>query len=345
MEQSEQNTGIDKALSAYASGALAGVALGDAFGMPGELWTRSKIQQHFGTIEDFLPGPDGHFVVDGFVAGQYTDDTQQTLMLARTIIENDGEIRCEDVARNLVAWADEVGASEGNFLGPTSAKAIELLRGGADPRELPADGETNGAAMRIVPVGVVRSVAHLEAFLDAVEESCCMSHHTSVAISGAALIAGVVSSALDQCAAGREPDLNECVDDAIEAATAALGRGTEVVAAHLPMRARLAAQIALESHDDVEFSQRIYDEIGASVQMIESAPAALGLFVRGQADPMRVAHLAANLGGDTDTIGAMACGMAAAVAGIDAIPADALELIADVNGREFLELDLLKFRR
>lgn len=345
MGQTEIEDREHDTLAAHAAGALAGVALGDSFGMPGELWTRSKIQEYFGTIEEFLPGPDGHFVVDGFAAGQYTDDTEQTLMLARTIIENDGEVRCEDVAKNLVAWADEIGASEGNFLGPTSAKAIELLRGGADPRTLAADGETNGAAMRIVPVGVARSVANLSSFLDAVEESCRMSHHTSVAISGAALVAAVVSSALDQRAAGQKPDLQECIDTALAASTAALGRGTEVVAAHLPTRARLAVQIAMDAQDDVEFSQRIYDEVGASVHMVESAPAALGLFVRGHSDPMRVAHLAANLGGDTDTIGAMSCGMAGAVAGINAFPKEALSLIAQVNGSDFLEVDLLPFRR
>src|SRR5699024_10960297 len=98
-----------------------------------ELWPRDRVRAHFTWIEDFLPGPDGHFVVDGFVAGQVTDDTQQTFMLAEAIIDGDGEVRAERVARHLVDWADRVGASEGNFLGPSSARAIEKLRSGADP--------------------------------------------------------------------------------------------------------------------------------------------------------------------------------------------------------------------
>ncbi|MEW6879979.1 ADP-ribosylglycohydrolase family protein [Trueperella pyogenes] len=331
--------------NAHVDGVLAGVALGDSFGMPGELWTRSTVQKYFDKIEDFLPGPDGHFVVDGFKAGQYTDDTQQTLMLARTIIETGGEVRCEDVARNLVAWADAVGASEGNFLGPTSAKAINLLRAGANPRTLEADGETNGAAMRITPIGVVRSLTDMEGFLDAVEESCYMSHRTSVAISGAALIAGIVSEAVEQALSDREIDLMQCVDAGIAAASAGLQRGKEVVSAHLPTRAKLAVKIAYESSDDEDFSQRIYDEIGSSVLMIDSAPAAVGLLVRSGGDPMKAAYLAANLGGDTDTIGAMACGMAGAISGIGSIPQRALDLIAEVNGNEFLELNLLPYRR
>lgn len=332
-------------LRSHATGALAGVALGDSFGMPGELWTRRHIQEHFGEITDFLPGPDGHFVVDGYRAGQYTDDTQQTLMLAETIIECEGEVRCEDVARNLVAWADRVAASEGNFLGPTSARAIALLREGADPRAVTADGETNGAAMRIVPIGVVRSLTNPESFVDAVSESCWMSHRTSVAISGAALIAGAVSSALDQAATGATPTVEQCLNDAVRVAELGIGRGKEVVAASLPHRARWAIDIAREAPDDETFSQRLYDEVGASVAMIESAPAALGLFARAGQDPMRVARLAANLGGDTDTIGAMAGGMSGALVGIEGIPSSALDLIAEVNGRTFLELDLARFRR
>ncbi|WP_202212608.1 ADP-ribosylglycohydrolase family protein, partial [Escherichia coli] len=38
-------------------GALYGQALGDAMGMPSELWPRSRVKAHFGWIDRFLPGP------------------------------------------------------------------------------------------------------------------------------------------------------------------------------------------------------------------------------------------------------------------------------------------------
>ena len=38
-------------------GALYGQALGDAMGMPSELWPRSRVKAHFGWIDQFLPGP------------------------------------------------------------------------------------------------------------------------------------------------------------------------------------------------------------------------------------------------------------------------------------------------
>ena len=39
------------------AGALAGMVLGDAFGVPGELWPRAKVRERFGRITEFLDGP------------------------------------------------------------------------------------------------------------------------------------------------------------------------------------------------------------------------------------------------------------------------------------------------
>lgn len=36
-------------------GALYGQALGDAMGMPSELWPRTRVKAHFGWIDRFLP--------------------------------------------------------------------------------------------------------------------------------------------------------------------------------------------------------------------------------------------------------------------------------------------------
>ena len=57
----------------------------------------------------------------------------------------------------------------------------------------------------------------------------------------------------------------------------------------------------------------LYHTLGAGMDTIESVPAALALVECAQGDPRHCAVLAANLGGDTDTIGAMAtavCGAA-----------------------------------
>ena len=324
-----------------AAGCLAGLALGDAMGMPGELWVPERIRNTWGWLSGFHPAPPGHQIVDGFAAGQVTDDTQQALMLARTICAAAGEVRAEDVARELVAWADRVGASEGNFLGPSSAKAIDLLRSGADPRSTGAGGETNGAAMRIAPIGIVRSTADREALVDAVVEATVMSHDTGVAISGACLVAGVVSAALEGA------DTLAAVEFGVSAASSGRRRGQQTVAASVPARTRLAVELAGRSTSDQDFLVELYDLVGAWVTTTESVPAAVGLLVRASADPVRATELAANLGGDTDTIGAMAGAMAGALSGRASIPAATLRQLEDVNAIDptGLAAELVALRR
>jgi ADP-ribosylglycohydrolase len=315
-------------------GSFYGVALGDAMGMPSELWPRRRVLEHFGQITGFLPGPDGHFVVDGFVAGQVTDDTQQTLMLARAIIAEDGRVDAEVVAKHLVAWADRVGASEGNFLGPSSARAIEALRNGASAWDTGKTGETNGASMRIAAVGIMSRPDDLAALVDRVEAASVVSHHTDVAISGASLIAGTIAAAIDS-PVGDDSDLDARLDAILETsyAAAALGfeRGERVVAASVIARAKLAVWVARKNTTDTEFLQELYELVGASVATTDSVPAAIGLFVRAGGDPVRCCFLSANLGGDTDTIGAIAGGMCGAFSGFTSIPAEYIDKLNEVN--------------
>lgn len=316
-----------------ALGCLYGVALGDAMGMPGELWPRARVRRHFGEIMGFLPGPDGHFVVDGFRAGQVTDDTQQAVMLAEVIVEAGGTVDAEAVARGLVAWADRVGASEGNFLGPSSSRAIAALRAGQPVTETGARGDTNGAAMRIAPVGVLCPSGDLPALVDAVHAASLCSHNTDIAVAGAAMVAAAVSAGIDGDAA---LPARERVDAALEAAVAAaelgMRRGEPVPGASLVRRARLGVELARIVEDDTAFGDDLYDLVGAGVATTESVPAALALVARVDGDPLRAALLAANLGGDTDTIGAMAGAVCGALSGIDAIPVALLDVLREVNG-------------
>ena len=324
-----------------AAGCLAGLALGDAMGMPGELWVPARIAETFGWIDRLLPAPPGHEIVDGFVAGQVTDDTQQAFMLAETIRDAQGEVAAENVARALVEWADRVGASDGKFLGPSSARAIDALRGGADPRSTGKTGDTNGAAMRIAPIGIVRGSADRGALIDAVVEATVMSHDTGVAVSGACLVAGVVSAALDGA------DLGDAIEYGLLVSAEGRVRGEQTVAASVPARARLAIRLAQRAEDDHDFLAELYDVVGTWVTTTESVPAALGILVRADADPDRVTELAANAGGDTDTIGAMAGAMAGAISGLAAVPAERLALIREVNQVDPASLagELVAFRR
>ena len=72
--------------------------------------------------------------------------------------------------------------------------------------------------------------------------------------------------------------------------------------------------------------------VGTSVATQEAVPAAFALAsLMTNHDPWRVVCAAAGLGGDSDTIAAMAGAVCGAVAGVDAFPSDARAQLARAN--------------
>ena len=65
-------------LRARAVGALYGLAIGDALGMPTQSLARGEIVARYGGLLDtFWPGPADHPLAAGLPAGTVTDDTEQ----------------------------------------------------------------------------------------------------------------------------------------------------------------------------------------------------------------------------------------------------------------------------
>ena len=71
----------------------------------------------------------------------------------------------------------------------------------------------------------------------------------------------------------------------------------------------------------------VYRLVGTSLATQESVPAAFAVLAAVPGDPWRACLLAASLGGDCDTIGAMAGAMGGATTGIGSFPADAIAVI------------------
>ncbi|WP_292477463.1 ADP-ribosylglycohydrolase family protein, partial [Mesorhizobium sp.] len=72
----------------------------------------------------------------------------------------------------------------------------------------------------------------------------------------------------------------------------------------------LWAQELVRGKRDKEAIRLIVDLIGTGVASQESIPAAFAVLEVANGDAWRAAVISANLGGDTDTIGAIAAGMA-----------------------------------
>ncbi len=90
----------------------------------------------------------------------------------------------------------------------------------------------------------------------------------------------------------------------------------------------------------------IVNLVGTSVASQESVPAAFAVVEVAGGDPWQAAVISANLGGDTDTIGAIAAGMAGACAGMSRLPQEHVARLRgiDLNEVRALAADLVAAR-
>ncbi|MFG2647578.1 ADP-ribosylglycohydrolase family protein [Streptomyces sp. NPDC048436] len=318
---------LDRAL-----GAFYGLALGDALGMPTQVMSREDVVRVYGTLTGFEPARDDNPVSAGMPAGSVTDDTDQAVIVARLLVEGGGHVDPLRFADELLSWEREM-KSKGSFdlLGPSTKAALDAVAGGTDPKEAGRYGTTNGAAMRVTPVGIAFAADPLPDFLDRVVESCQVTHDTNIGIAGAAAVAAAVSTGV---AGG---SLDEAFEAAIAAAEAGARRGNWVAGADIAARIAWARSL-VNGLDEAAALDRVVALIGTSVASQESVPAAFAVLALTGGDPWRSALLAANLGGDSDTIGAIAGAVAGSLRGLSGLPADAVRTLRTVNDLELESL-------
>ncbi|MGT2426009.1 ADP-ribosylglycohydrolase family protein [Amnibacterium kyonggiense] len=307
-----------------ALGALTGLAIGDALGMPTQTLPREAVLAA-GAVTGFRAAAPDHPLAHGLAAGHVTDDTEQALLVADALIAGAGRIDPRRLADDLDRWERDARARGSlDLLGPSTRAAIQAVRDGTAPELAGANGTTNGAAMRIAPVGVATAVADLDDLVGAVEEACLVSHHTSVAIAGASAVAAVVSAGVEG------HGLPLAVALGIAAARSGAHRGRWVAGADVAARIAWTTELAgrLDTGTAVD---RVIALIGTSLATQESVPAAFAMLLLHPDDPWAACCAAASLGGDTDTIAAMTGAMAGAVHGVGAFPADAVETVRAVN--------------
>ena len=299
--------------------ALIGVAIGDALGMPSQNLDRGLILAAYGRIDRFVaPMPD-HPISHGLQAAMVTDDTEQTLLLAARLIADQGGFDEAAWVTDLLGWEAGVRARGlRDLLGPSSKRAVQALLSGVPPDQTGRLGTTNGAAMRIAPVGIATppDLARLVARVEAVSR---VTHGTGEALAAASAVAMVIS----QGVAGASFEAS--LPLALAAARAGNQRGAAVGEPDIAGRITLALDIA--ARGEAELAHRV----GTSVQSGQSVAAAFGIVRLAKGDPWRAALIAANIGDDTDTIGSIACAMAGACGGMAAFPKDKVEQVIAVN--------------
>jgi len=305
-------------------GGLYGQALGDAWAMPAMLTPNDTWEKYGGWITEFLPGPEDHPVHAGLMPGQVTDDTEQAFALAEAIIR-EGGVTVAGAAQAIVDWYERIGGDNVPYVGPSTTRAVRAIKRGDDLNETGRFGDTNGAAMRISPVGLIHP-GDLPGAVEDARIACTPTHNTDVAISGAAAVAGAIAVAL-------RPGV--LLEDIIQAGKQAadIGRsyGHRWMGASVSRRITLAVEIARSQKTECERLLDIYEMIGTSLAIPESIPAAFGVFVMADGDPKQTAIYAAGLSGDADTVAAIACAIAGAWRGSDAFDEADVQTLKSAN--------------
>ncbi len=324
-----------------ALGALYGLALGDALGMPTQSLPRAEIVARYGALlGGFHPGPAGHPLAAGLPAGSVTDDTEQAVLLARLVVAGGGEVDAAALARDLLAWEESMRARGSlDLLGPSTRQALAALAAGVDAADAGRHGVTNGAAMRVTPVGVATPSRDPRLLEDRVVAASRLTHNSGLALAGAAAVAAAVSAGIDG-----DP-LPVAIGRAVAAAASAAGRGHWIAGADVAARIEWATGL-VAGLPRRKVLDTVYRLVGTSLATQESVPAAFAVAAAVPDDPWLACRLAASLGGDCDTIAAMTGAICGACHGAGAFPAAARDQVASVNGLDFGPLadDLLAIR-
>ena len=331
-----------------AYGALAGLALGDALGMPTQEMSPEQIRAVYGRITGLVDGDASQPYAPGMPAGSTTDDTEQALLVASLLVRGRGTssgrvaLDAGEFAHALLAWEDSmIERGSLDLLGPSTKAALERVRAGEDPLTVGGAGTTNGAAMRVTPIGIAMSTADPEAFADAVWSSCQVTHATRQGFQSAALVAAAVSMGIDTPRSAAS-DMTALLWKAVSYVDSLPERGAWTPDPDVVAATRRAMQlVANPASSSLEC---LVEQVGTSVASAQAIPMAFALLAR---DPSPQALLdAANIGGDTDTIGAIAGAILGAAVGVEVLPADSLSMIEEVShlGLSSVAGDLLELR-
>ena len=292
-------------------GGIWGVATGDALGATVEFMDRDEIKAKHGVLREIIGG--GWM---GLQAGEWTDDTEMTLAVAEGIFE-DKEQPIGPIGKRFLEWQ----AGEPRDIGYTLAASIgaykisgDWHKGAFAVHEL--DGQTagNGSLMRTLPVAFAYKTPE-EIYMRAIEISR-MTHWD--------LQAGLCCAYYCICA--RELLQKEPLA-AMEIAwkkVDSLTQGKE--------RRSLRPLMDIDLHQPQKIMDLTEGELLPAGYVIPSFQCALWAFLTHD-NFQETIVAAANLGGDADTIAAIAGGLAGTYWGFEAIPQNWRNKFAEAQQR------------
>ena len=288
-----------------AAGCLLGLAIGDSFGDAAR-----TAENHFlyGITTDFREG----------VPAPGTDDTEFALLTANALIQSKGELTAAHV---LAAWREHVIALNVlNRGGASEREAAANIRRGLLP---PLSGQYNshymsdGAAMRIAPVGIV-CAGNISRAATLAEIDSSISHWRD-GLWGAQAVAAGIAVAM---AGGT-------IDEIIEAALQVIPRE-----AWLRYTMEKALQIVEANKTWEEAWMPLHNALWSEYKAVvpEAVAEAFAVFKMTRGDFRQGIIWGGNFGRDADTIAAIVGALSGALNGARAIPISWIEKVRYAAG-------------
>ena len=301
-------------------GGLVGVCVGDALGVPVEFVSRDKLKLN--PIKDMV----GYGTYNQ-PPGTWSDDSSLTLCLAESLCKG---FNIHDIADKFIKWLYEgywTPYGETFDIGNTTYIAISRLKSGVNPLDAgPKDefSNGNGSLMRILPLSF-----YLEKMKK--EEQFEITHKVS------RITHGHLRSQM-ACGIYIQIAINLLKEDPPEIA---YKKAKEI---SLDYYSREPYVYELKHFDRIlksDIRKLPLDLIKSTGYVIDTLEASLWSFLNSKTFKDAVLT-AVNLGGDTDTIGAVTGGLAGIYYGYSAIPKDWVKKIAKVD--EIIELSERLFK-
>lgn len=290
-------------------GALLGLAIGDALGMPADGMTPYGVIRSFQSLDGFFRRPDR-----GMDAGQYTSNAQMALVLAKA----------------MTLPAGTGGASEHYLsmkspkeLRPRVRKSLDRLRAGLGEQS-PACGASADFLPRVIPMGLwaATSKASAGGLLRACRDAAQPTHSDKKAIIASYAVARVVMESVAKSKDINSPYRLYEAGDSLLSRIASVVRDAE---SRLPpgeapddlfwMRLRDVMSMLLSHKSPLEAAAMF----GAGEDARDVVPVALFCFLRAP-DDYKSCMEAANLGGLSSLRASLVGGMVGAFAGEGAFP-------------------------
>lgn len=277
----------DASLKDRFRGCLLGLAIGDALGGKFDAKSAEAIRARFASAADLMAYPQEEI--------WYTDDTQMTIGVAETLATH-GEII---EARLCEAFVANYMPSRG--YGRGARAVLEAMENGGDYQQVaeqyfPSGSYGNGAAMRVAPIGLLFRDDRQRLWEQA-RLSALPTHVHPLGIEGAQLLALAVALASEVDRFDRAWFFGELMSAGLSP----------------PYRERMERASAVQGPADLA-------ALGNRIEALDSVPTAIASFAQ---TPASFAETIANvifLGGDTDTLAAMAGAVAGAHLGARKLP-------------------------